>query len=335
MFRNTHYLFASAQAIPCRWLSITLIGLSLFCGAAIANAQGNWCPNEIGYERWLPSSGQNGYFTNKTFSQVYANYATQLVGPGLTQPPQKDKRLIDVEVKYDEKAGQPLVSGVWIESVGCDRKSSYLIAGVQSSELKPLIEYLKLAEYIVVDIERYQRKPNETQVFAMIVEPNKPGLDWDVLTGVELHYLEYGSLPFPYGYRVLEFDYLGPGSADTGGGRGPLGQADPYAFDFVIVQNPYGSIDYVQFDIGLYERSKLNDMVDTPFLCITDAELRDDDYVFALVVTRNYGYPSFLRVNQESWQIAAAAYDFGQVTDIEQSPFASFGWQSVHFDEPD
>lgn len=285
----------------------------------------------IGFERWTPNYDKDsGAFVGKTFSHVYSNWATQLVGPGLIQPPQKDKRLIDIEVRYDKKAKQPLVSGVWVENVGSFRKSSWLIAGVLASELDPLIDYLKKAKLVVRDIERYQRNPKEVYLFALLVEPNPFELEWEIFTGlVSAGLARHANDQVPEDFRMLDLDVLELIEAPES--PGPLDQAAAYVYDLIIIENPPSTLHHVHWEFRFVSAAEA--MQFYVFDTMVDVEGISDHGLYAIIVSGEALTAEVIGYNLDAGGVAAGESGWGPARDIEGVPSDEHGVYGVFFVE--
>ncbi len=285
----------------------------------------------IGFERWTPNfNNDSGAFVDKTFSHVYTHWAAQLVGPGLMADPQKEKRLIDIEVRFDEKTQKPLVSGVWIENAGGFRKNSWLVSGVVASEMDPLIEYLKKARLIIRDLERYQRKANEVTVFAMIIEENPFDLDWDVFTGLQNSFLvDHANEQVPANSRMLDFDYLQ--FVDAPSQSGPLQQAGTYQYDLVTIENPPNTLHHVEWEFRHVDPNELAQLEGSVFNTLVDVEGMNQYGLYAIVVSGEILTAEKLGYNLDAVSVADSEVVWGPARDIEGSAEHEFGVYGVFF----
>lgn len=155
------------------------LGLAI-AGAAFAEQK------PIGFERWEapgPIGSGSGVDFGLKPKDIYKEYAAQfLIGLPETSPlqAQKDKRLIDIEVRSTGIGQADYVwDVVWVKNEGDFKIDSWFIHELKADEVMLLAE---LDDVIILDIERYA-KGSEVR-FAVILQRNSGKFAWSVLLGV-------------------------------------------------------------------------------------------------------------------------------------------------------
>ena len=185
----------------------------------------------IGFERWEapgPIGSGSGVDFGLKPKDIYKDYAAQFfIGLPANSPQQqqKDKRLIDIEVRSSGNALADYVWDiVWVTNEGDFKLDSWFIHELKAKEVMLLAE---LDDVIILDIERYA-KGSEWR-YAVILQRNSGKFAWSVLLGVDLAEAAdelHGDL------RVVDVDRY-PACPRTF----RRGQACPTVLDVVMVEN--------------------------------------------------------------------------------------------------
>ena len=213
-----------------RSLYLAVIGLTLSVGTAFAEQP------PIGFERWeKPPSGPFGEAASGVEfglkpSDIYKKYAAQLlIGLPGTGPhhEQKDRRLIDIEIRSDGTGvGNYVYDIVWVRNEGDFELDSWFLHGLTADEVKLLEEF---DDVIILDIERL---PHEQEWrYSIILERNSGKFDWKVLLGVDL---STASQALHGDWRVVDVDRY---QACSRRRPHPRRQACPPELDVVMVEN--------------------------------------------------------------------------------------------------
>ena len=231
------------------------LGLAIGGGAAFA------AQKPIGFERWEapgPIGSGSGVDFGLKPKDIYKDYAAQfLIGLPETSPlqAQKDKRLIDIEVRTKGDGLADYVWDiVWVSNEGDFKLDSWFIHGLKADEVMLLAE---LDDVIILDIERYPKGLLQWQ-YAVILQRNSGKFAWSVLLGADpvdaanaLH----------SDFRVVDVD-----RHQACPRRHPREGACPTVLDVVMVQNT-GTNFIDAFD--LFEAF--------PPVTVADYQLRDLD----------------------------------------------------------
>lgn len=279
-------------------LSVTLVCLG--AGATPAAAQ-----SPIGFERWTAASAaESGVDFGLTALEVYQQYAAQLPAPGLPPPPhgQKDKRLIDIEIRPDGSGlANYVYDVVWIANVGDFKLDSWLITGLKEHEVKWLEGF---DDAVILDIERY---PNGgTWLFSVILQRNPAKTPWQVLTSQRLE--DVMTAVARTGSRLVDIDPNG--SLCTP--RTPRGQAcGSVLIDAVLVGNPGNQVPTAN---ALMLKPDLYDALSGDFQLV-DHEAVGYGYYLTIWVTSGLAYED--SYDQTESDVLFQHSVLGRVVDLE------------------
>jgi hypothetical protein len=204
-----------------------LIGGSAPIRPALAAAQPH-----IGYERWTGPDVASDVDFGLTVTEVFQDYAGSFALGGLPAHPQKNKRLIDIEVRDDDGGGVAnyVYDVVWVENEGDFLLESWFVPWLTEDELH-LLPQLAPQQIVAVDVERHP-KGNEWR-YSVILQRNAEKVGWEVLTDASLD--DVLDTAERDGMRVLDLDHSDnvPDCRDV-----PQGQACSKAtFDAILVGN--------------------------------------------------------------------------------------------------
>jgi hypothetical protein len=210
-----------------------LITTGLIGGSAAMRPAQAAAQPPIGYERWTNPDADSGVDFGLTATQVFQQYADQLV-IGLPAPaPPKDTRLIDIEIRDDDDGGVAnyVYDVVWVKDEGDFELESWFVPGLTEAELK-LLPQLAPQGIVAADVERYPK--GDEWRYSVILQRNAGKFGWEVLTDASLD--EVLDTAERRGLRVLDLDYAvqAPLTCDDV----PQGQACFLAtFDAILVAN--------------------------------------------------------------------------------------------------
>ncbi|MHC1765328.1 MAG: hypothetical protein AB9869_13675 [Verrucomicrobiia bacterium] len=208
-----------------------LCGVS-FCLMTATATMGAQPP--IGFERWtdpevpLGVSGSDLAF-GLTPAQIYQEYAIPFPAPGFPGSPQKDRRLIDIEVRSQGGLASYVYDIVWVVNTGGFKLDSWFLFDLTEGEVHALNSF---SEAVILDIERYP-KGNGWR-FAVILQRNTDKYPWQVLTSASLD--EILDAKARTGSRIVDIDYYSVNRKNWRERSGP-----PSGHDAVLVSNTGGN----------------------------------------------------------------------------------------------
>jgi hypothetical protein len=189
----------------------------------------------IGYERWTHTNADAGVDFGLTAGQVFQKYAAQFFLGTPAEHMQKDKRLIDIEVRPASGGLADYVYDViWVKNEGALKLESWFVPGLTADELHQLPQ-LASGGIVVLDVERY---PQEKEWrYSVILQRNAGKFGFDILTNASWDTIEQAKNR--NGLRVLDLDYaLETSVASCPSPSLPSGQAcAPSKFDAILVAN--------------------------------------------------------------------------------------------------
>jgi len=184
--------FASAAA--------TVVLLMFSAGAAQAQ-------QPLGFERFTVSDVATGVDFGLTELEVFEKYAAELPLLGNPNRPihgQKDKRLIDIEIRPDGSGLAVYVYDVvWVQNTGSFQLDSWFLPDLTEQEVKSLE---RLQGAVILDIERYPR--GSSWRYSVILQRNTDDTPWKLLLDVSMHTIVEEMIPPgppPY-FRPVDID---------------------------------------------------------------------------------------------------------------------------------
>lgn len=218
----------TAQILVGAVMSVGLLTSSGAIRPALAAEQ-----SPIGFERWTDPDVDSGIDFGLTAEQVFQKYAASLPLGGLPQThPQKDKRLIDIEVRADGSGlANYVYDVVWVKNAGNFALDSWFLPGLTEAELK-VLPGLAQQGAVAVDVERYP-EGNQWR-YSVILQQNDGKLDWDILTDASLQQVLDAAGQWDE-MRILDLDFARPGPFNCQTVRGQA--CSPATFDAILVAN--------------------------------------------------------------------------------------------------
>jgi hypothetical protein len=177
------------------------VALLMFAAGA-AQAQ-----QPLGFERFTVADVATGVDFGLTELEVFEKYAAELPLLGNPNRPihgQKDKRLIDIEIRPDGSGLAVYVYDVvWVENTGSFQLDSWFLPDLTEQEVKSLE---RLQGAVILDIERYPR--GSSWRYSVILQRNTDDTPWKLLLDVSIHTIVEEMIPPgppPY-FRPVDID---------------------------------------------------------------------------------------------------------------------------------
>jgi hypothetical protein len=170
--------------------------------AGVAQAQ-----QPLGFERFTVADVATGVDFGLTELEVFEKYAAELPlvgGPNRPLHGQKDKRLIDIEVRPDGSGLAVYVYDVvWVQNTGSFQLDSWFLPDLTEQQVKSLE---RLQGAVILDIERYPR--GSSWRYSVILQRNTDNTPWKLLLDTSIHSLvEAMNPPGPPPYfRPVDID---------------------------------------------------------------------------------------------------------------------------------
>jgi hypothetical protein len=178
----------------------TVVLLMLSAGAARAQ-------QPLGFERFTVADVATGVDFGLTELEVFEKYAAELPLLGNPNRPihgQKDKRLIDIEIRPDGSGLAVYVYDVvWVQNTGSFQLDSWFLPDLTEQEVKSLE---RLEGVVILDIERYPR--GSSWRYSVILQRNTDDTPWKLLLDVSIHTIVEEMIPPgppPY-FRPVDID---------------------------------------------------------------------------------------------------------------------------------
>ena len=256
-------------------IKLIMLSLATWGGAAAA-------AEPIGFERWnpLPSS----YVTfNRTCGDLQQEFnhpggfstessSTQHT-PGAVQTTAEDDvdrskrfRLSDIEVRFDQAAGENVLDAVVVTNTGSFQRPSWLACGLSQAEV---FQWSKVKGVTLLDIERYHN--SHGFVWAAIIQADPFDVPTHFIPAATIDSINW--LADFYGARVLDIDKVGfvegGCAASKGGACAPeaefsailVGNSGQNFIDWHLDEANVGSSPIVPDNFQLVDREQ----VQTPF----------------------------------------------------------------------
>lgn len=222
---------------PIRHTALVLVGavmsVGLIAGSGASYPVQAAVQPPIGFERWTNPDVESGIDFGLTAEQVFQTYAASLPLGGIPQThPQKDKRLIDIEIRADGSGlANYVYDVVWVKNAGNFKLDSWFLPGLTEADLK-LLPRLAQQGAVAVDVERYP-EGNQWR-YSVILQQNDGHLDWDILTDASLQQVLDAAGQWDE-MRLLDLDFAQPGP--LGCPTVPGQACSPATFDAILVAN--------------------------------------------------------------------------------------------------
>ena len=183
-------------------ISAASTAVLLVFSAGVAQAQ-----KPLGFERFTVADVATGVDFGLTELEVFDKYAAELPLVGNPNRPlhaQKDKRLIDIEVRPDGSGlGVYVYDVVWVQNTGSFQLDSWFLPDLTEQQVKSL-ENLQSA--VILDIERYPR--GLSWRYSVVVHRNTDNTPWKLLLDTSIHSIVEAMVPPggpPY-FRPVDID---------------------------------------------------------------------------------------------------------------------------------
>ncbi len=293
--------------------------LILTLGAATAGAQ-----PPIGFERFTTAAVGSGVDFGLTETEVFQKYAAQLPLPGGPPPVhgQKDKRLIDIEIRSDGSGlANYVYDVVWVDNTDDFRLESWFIPDLTAREVGQLQAF---RDAVIVDIERYPR--GRQWRFSVILQRNPLMVPWQVMIDADLQ--DVMTAVSQTGSRLLDIDT----KDDICNPNTPRGQACDKVVDAVFVENS-GS-NYAPTANGLILTTDLYPLIEAGGYQLIDHEPIGQDYFITIWVQSNLAFEDLYGQTENDVVVNHAL--LGRTVDLEvlEIPTSAGGSQmqysSVH-----
>ena len=178
----------------------TVVLLMLSAGATQAQ-------QPLGFERFTVADVATGVDFGLTELEVFEKYAAELLLVGNPNRPihgQKDKRLIDIEIRPDGSGLAVYVYDVvWVQNTGSFQLDSWFLPDLTEQEVKSLE---RLQGAVILDIERYPR--GSSWRYSVILQRNTDDTPWKLLLDASIHSIVEAMIPPgppPY-FRPVDID---------------------------------------------------------------------------------------------------------------------------------
>jgi hypothetical protein len=151
----------------------------------------------LGFERFTVADVATGVDFGLTELEVFEKYAAELPLVGNPNRPihgQKDKRLIDIEIRPDGSGLAVYVYDVvWVQNTGSFQLDSWFLPDLTEQEVKSLE---RLRGGVILDIERYPR--GSSWRYSVILQRNTDDTPWKLLLDVSIHtWISSQAPPYP------------------------------------------------------------------------------------------------------------------------------------------
>jgi hypothetical protein len=273
------------------------------CSAGVGQAQ-----QPLGFERFTVADVATGVDFGLTELEVFEKYAAELSlvgGPNRPLHGQKDKRLIDIEIRPDGSGLAVYVYDVvWVQNTGSFQLDSWFLPDLNEQQVKSL-ENLQGA--VILDIERYPR--DSSWRYSVILQRNTDNTPWKLLLDTSIHSLvEAMNPPGPPPYfRPVDIDVTTVTVKDK----------DKQIFDAVLIQRV--GVNNVVYAAPLLLHAEHWEMFNNGIHQLVDQELAGGTGPLGtyldIFIDSGLSFTVFYELTQQ--QVEDAHFDVGRVVDLE------------------
>jgi len=278
----------------------------LVSSAGVAQAQ-----KPLGFERFTVADVATGVDFGLTELEVFEKYAAELPLVGSPNRPihgQKDKRLIDIEVRPDGSGLAVYVYDVvWVQNTGSFQLDSWFLPDLNEQQVKSLES---LQGVVILDIERYPR--GKSWRYSVILQRNTDNTPWKLLLHTSTHSILEAMIPPgppPY-FRPVDIDV----TAVTGAGFEDI-------YDAVLIQRL--GVNNVVYVAPLLLQPQVYDAFNNANHQLVDQEILGgglgsfglDGYYMDIFIDSGLSFTAGFELTQQ--QVEDAHVHVGRVVDLE------------------
>ena len=199
-------------------------------------------PLPVGFERWTPTS-----YSDVKFDQQCGAVQKEYNAPSGSRDtksssriphagsykipyiPDRDFRVIDIEVKFNSFAGEHLLDIIFVKNSGPFKRDSWVLCGLTTAEVQ---SWADNKHFALLDVERYTRKNGDVR-WAVILQDDPFNLKTLIFTGPTALSIDningtFGQDPDDADWRVLDIDVAGANGVNA-------------TYDVVLIQNHGGN----------------------------------------------------------------------------------------------